>query len=189
MLCMCPFCMFSESWHSSELLVILTAQEAAFSVLPDLLDQPQPPNHTKLLLHGAPHGLALTPLDKLYNWSEESTSESRIIICSTLSSYLPFFFWIGGSETALSCLGGAGLYPLLMLPRSLSTDQSLFFLETWETWAQANIWCITCLPDNFIMQGTARADVVASIGFGFFLPANNQLSLPSLWSCLSHLGT
>ena len=59
--------MFSESSHSPGLLVILTAPEAAPSVLPNLLDQPQPSDHAKLLLYGAPHRLALTPLDKLYN--------------------------------------------------------------------------------------------------------------------------
>ena len=85
---------------------------------------------------------------------------------------LPFFFWIGGSETALSCLGGAGLYPRLTLPRSLSPDQSLFFLvycHEFSVW----VW-VGNIPENFIMQGTAWANVVASIGFGLFLPTNIQ---------------
>ena len=30
------------------------------------------------------------------------------------------------------------------------------------------------IPENFIMQGTAWANVVASIGFGLFLPTNIQ---------------
>ena len=113
---------------------------------------------------------------KVNNWGENYKFNSR---------YLPFLFWIGGSETALSCLGGAGLYPLLTLPRSLSPDQSLFFLNSD---MRSNNYLVHPIPDNFIMQGTARANVVASIGFGLFLPANNQLSITSPL-CLSHLGT
>ena len=93
--------------------------EAVAGVRLDLPGQPQPPHHAELLLHRAAHRLALTPLHKLHNCTQDKITE-----VSDLSSthYLPFFFICGGSEAARCGGGGAGLPRLLT--GSLSPAQS-----------------------------------------------------------------
>ena len=104
-----------------ELLLVPSSDplEAVAGVRLDLPGQPQPPHHAELLLHRAAHRLALTPLHKLHNCTQDKITE-----VSDLSSthYLPFFFICGGSEAARCGGGGAGLPRLLT--GSLSPAQS-----------------------------------------------------------------
>ena len=114
-----------------ELLLVPSSDplEAVAGVCLDLPGQPQPPHHAELLLHRAAHRLALTPLHKLHNCTQDKISEVSDLSCNTLFTLFlhlrrfrgcPLRRGRGGAATPTDWLPVPG--PVLGLARAALTD-------------------------------------------------------------------